>query len=110
VWSLITSFSPSPPSFGCNVVRPYPLCPSGHDLRGKGFESVLRSSSDASDAHNNLPRTASLLTSAAQRAASPPADAMAFARPLQQVDENTAQAKEKAVAGKPAQPQVAGRR
>jgi hypothetical protein len=35
---------------------------------------------------------------------------MAFARPLQQVDENTAQAKEKAVAGKPAQPQVAGRR
>ncbi|KAK9832854.1 hypothetical protein WJX81_008037 [Elliptochloris bilobata] len=35
---------------------------------------------------------------------------MAFARPLQQVDENTAHVKEKAVATKPAQPQGNGRR
>ncbi len=35
---------------------------------------------------------------------------MAFARPLQQVDENTAHVKDKAVVSKPAQPQGNGRR
>ena len=35
---------------------------------------------------------------------------MAFARPLQAVDENNAHAKDKALPGKAAQPQVPGRR